>query len=405
MLWWMALRNLGRNLRRTALVVAAIALGTGLAITMSSFQHGVWSSVLTTAIGTASGHVVVQAKGWQAERDPALVVPGSQGVADQLGAAFPGAAVLRRVNLGGLLTSPHGQTAVGVRGLEPAEVDVSTLDDRLVEGTWLPDGDREAALIGDDLARQLRVGVGDKMVLMVQVGDADMESVLLRVRGIWHTGGEAMDAFTLIVPFGTVQPVLPGDDPASQVAVVLPGESLEAPDTMALAAALPGLDVLTWQQSMPMMHEQAMMKERSGAVMSGLLLVIIAVGVLNTVLMGMMERVREFGVVLSVGLTPGNLGKLVLIEGFWIGVLGCLASMAFVGMTWWPLYVHGVDYGDLMGDALPIGAAYEQVMRARFDPLSTVVWFFVAVLMTVLASVWPAWQATRLQPVEAMRHV
>lgn len=405
MLLGMALRNLGRNLRRTALAVGGIALGCALNITASSFQFGSWQSILGAAVSGVAGHVVVQAPGWQDEREATLTVPRSTSVAATLREAWPDAIVTRRAVLGGLLTSPRGSAAVGVAGVEPQEKDLVRLDEGLIAGAWLADDDADGVIIGDGLAGVLQVEVGDKLVLMTQVGDGEVDSRLLRVRGVTHTGNEQLDSFAATVDLDVVQGLLPGDDPAHQIAVVLPGGRLDVPDTSAVAARLPGLDVRTWEQALPELREQRDLDTRFGDYLYAMLVVILGVGVMNTVLMGVMERVRELGTLLAIGMRPASVGLMLLLEGLWMGVLGALGGLLLAAVPYPWLYVRGVDFGALMSEAMPVGAVADPVVRCVFDPFHTGLWVTLCVVVSVAASLWPAWQAMRMQPVDAMRHV
>jgi ABC-type lipoprotein release transport system permease subunit len=407
MLFGMALKNLGRNKRRTFLAVLGIALGAALATTMSSFQYGAWTKLVGGAIAGTAGHVVVQAEGFQEERDAALVVPDSGAVAQKLGALWPDGVVVRRAFIGGLISSPRGSAAVGVVGILPeVEAPFSRLDDSVREGAWLEAGDAEGVIIGDALARTLEVGVGDKVVLMVQIGDADVESRLLRVRGISHTGAEVLDAFTATVGLGAVQPLLPGPDAAHQVAVIVASLGIGVPDLAPARAVVgPGLALMTWREALPGLKEQMDLDTGFNDYLYGFLLLVVAVGVLNTILMGMMERVRELGVMLALGMQPRKLALLLLLEGLWIGLIGAIGSVVLSALAYKPLYIDGIDFGEMMAEALPMAVAFDPVLRASFDPVRSWLWPLIGVAMAVLASLYPAWQATRVQPVDAMRHV
>jgi ABC-type lipoprotein release transport system permease subunit len=314
--------------------------------------------------------------------------------------------VLRRVMVPGLLTSPRGSVAMGMAGIEPeAEASVSLLDERLIDGAWLAPDDK-GVLIGWRAADALQVTVGDKVVFMAQVGKGDVESVLLRVRGIYRTGSEALDAMAGTVVIQQLQPLLPGDDPAHQVSVLLPGAGTQkVPVDKAKAALGTSLDVLRWDQALPALAEQIEMQTRTRGLMYLFIGVIIAIGVLNTVLMGAMERIREFGVLLALGMRPAQLGRLLLTEGLLLGLGAAVVGLLLAATLYQPLYVTGIDFGELMADNVPVASPIDTVMRATVDVRGVITQTSVAVLATVVASIWPAWMAMRLQPVEAMRKI
>lgn len=401
----LALRNLVRNRRRTLLSVVGIALALAFSVTSRNWRTGVWTSMLGAAISGVAGHVVVQAPGWQEEHDAAMVVNGSAAVADQLRATYPDAIVARRALIPGLLTSPRGAAAVGVSGVEEAtERTLTLLDDRLVEGEWL-NGDGRGVLLGRKLADALQVKLGDKIVFMAQVGKGEVESVLLRVRGIYQTGSEQLDAMTASVDLVALQPLLPGEDAAHQVAVVMPGLGVARLDPEPARAVITAGDVLVWEQAMPALAEQLQVDRKLTSFMYLFLGLIVAVGVLNTVLMGAMERMRELGVMLSLGMRPLQLAWMVLLEGLLMGAIGALCGLLLAAAPYKVLYVDGIDFGEMLAKNVPVASPVDTLVRASLDVPGVLVMSLVAVGMTVLASVWPAWIAARLQPVEAMRRV
>lgn len=401
----LALRNLMRNRRRTLLAVIGVALALAFSVTSRNWRSGVWMSMLGAAISGAAGHVVVQAPGWQEERDAAMVVPDSAAVADELRRLYPEATVVRRVLVPGLLTSPRGAAAIGVYGVEQqGEASLTLLDDRLIDGQWL-DGDGRGVLIGQKLADTLQVKPGDKVVFMAQVGKGDVESVLLRVRGIYRTGSEQLDAMTGSVDIGALQPLLPGPDAAHQIAVVMPGLGVARLDPAPARGAVTGADVLVWEEAMPALAEQLKVDRKLTSFLYLFLGLIVAVGVLNTVLMGAMERTRELGVMLSLGMRPAQLARMVLLEGLLMGLLGALVGLSLASSLYKPLYVDGIDFGEMLSKNVPVASPVDTLVRATLDGPGVLMMSLVAIAMTVLASAWPAWMVSRLQPVEAMRKV
>ncbi|MCB9680161.1 MAG: ABC transporter permease [Alphaproteobacteria bacterium] len=404
----LAVRNLWRNTRRTALTVSGIAIAMALMFTSMSIENGTWNAVISAAIQSSAGHVVVQAPGWQVDRDAELVVARGTEVQHALARVWPDATVVRRTFLGGLLTSPTGSSSVSLEGVEPAlEAGISLVDDRVVDGAWLSDDDR-AIVLGDRLASTLGVGLGDKVVFMTQVSGEDMQSRLYRVGGLLHTGVEMLDSFAAFATVASTQELLPGDDPVHQVAVVWPAIGRSRVDIAPAVQAMDGrtdVEVLPWNRALPMLEEQARLDGQFSKLMYGFMGLIVAVGLLNTVLMSVMERMKEFGVMLSVGMPPGKLTTMILFEGAILGVMGGVGGVLLsLGPMWW-LHTRGLDYGELMADANPAGAiAMDPVLRAQPDPSQMAVLVGIGVVMAVLAAAWPARKARLLQPIEALRH-
>lgn len=401
----LALRNLTRNPARTVLTGTAIALCVALTVWGANFEYGGWQARLESSITAVSGHVVVGADGYVEDPEPERVVSDSEALADAIRQHVTGARVLRRAVVGGLLTSPRNTSQAMVSGVEPElEREATKLDDHLVEGEWLQAGDPRGVVIGRTMADTLEVEVGDKLVLMTQVGD-EMDSVPLRVRGIYRTGTDMTDGFVAMADLSALQPMLPGTDPAHQIAIQL-DEAARAPGVRDIAAGLvgDGVSVLTWDEAMPELKRQMEVDRGVSAIVYMFIFIIIAVVILTTILMSVAERTREFGVLLALGMRPLRIAALVLVESLLLGlgatVLGLLIQIPF---TAW-LMVYGIDFGEMVAASGEGGIVLDSTMYAAIDWRSLAWYSASAVTFTVLAGVFPAWRATRLQPVDAMRH-
>lgn len=406
----LALRNLLRNTRRTALTVAAIAVGLTTTLFVAAFQEGSYDDMIRTAVSQLAGHVVVQAPGYQDDMDEMLVVPGSGRYAERLRAELPGAVVARRIQLGGLLTSPTHAVGVGIVGVEPGpEARVVDLDERIVDGAWLTEDDR-GLLVGRALADQLGVSVGDKVVYMGQHGTEEMTSRLFRVVGIFHTGSAEMDGFVAYAHLRAAQELLGReDDPAHRVTVHLEDADVDAALATARSAfADEPVDVRDWKGALPEVAALIQVDRASGDVMLGIIGLIVAMGVLNTVLMSTLERTREFGVLLAIGMPPRRLAALVLTEGLLLGLVGATFGTLFGGAVVLAFQQTGIDITAMaggermdMGDGISIASVVYPVW-AWGRALGLV---GLAITFTLLSAAWPAWRVSRLSPVEAMRHV
>jgi len=403
----LAVRNLVRNFRRSAITMAGIALGLTLMAAMNTLQNGSHHDMLRTAVGLLGGHVVVQPPGAQGDHQGKHVLADSTAVADQLRALFPGAVVTRRLLVEGLVSSPAGSTAASVRGVDPTdEAQVVDLDDQIQTGEWLAPDDTQGILLGEAMARTLNVGVGDKVVFMAQPEGDEVQSRLFRVRGTFRTGTAELDGFIAITTVAGAQTLHPRPDAATHVAVHLadPGETRQA--TKAARAALPTLEVLPWQEAIPDVREFVEMDKRYSDIMWLVLGAIVSMGVVNTVLMSVLERIREFGIMTALGLRPGRLAAMVLTEGFVLGAVAAAAGVALGLLASWPIVHWGVDYSELAGtDTMEAGGIpVSMKVKGVVDWGRMAVYPAVGIGFAVFASLWPAWKVATLEPVEAIHH-
>lgn len=409
MLLTMALRNLRRNLRRTLITLLAISGGLTLMIFQDAIQAGSYRQLVRTGVSTMAGHVVVQAEGYQADPEMERLLPEVAAVTTSLEAAFPDARVVQRALVQGLLQSPRNATGIGVSGVEPdGETAVSDWKDKLVAGEWLSGSKREIVL-GDGVAKSLEVEPGDKVVLLIQ-GPDEVVSQLFRVKGLFRTGSSELDGAFGIAPVATLTALLDAPGAAHQVSVHLPdprgAEAATARAKVALEAT-DGLEVLHWTEALPDLHAFILRDQQSGRSMLFVIGIIVAMGVLNTVLMSVMERVRELGVMLAVGLTPARVAGLVMLEGALLGALAAAVGGGIGLALVLPLSKTGLDLAAMMGgESVEVaGVALNTVIYPTVEWPVFAAFCGLAWLFTVLSSVWPALHAARLKPVDAMRHV
>lgn len=405
MLLKLAARNLFRHLRRTLITAFAIAGGLSLMVLSITLSNGVYVEMLDQGITKQAGHVVVQHIGWQDERERNQVVENAPDVEAALLEAAPEGRVLSRTFLAGLLTSTTNAVGASVGGVQPsAEVEVTDWDEKVTTGEWLADDDDRGIVLGAGLAQSLGVELGDKVVLMVQ-GDEDMESRLFRVRGIMETGSTDMDGFLAMAHIDATRELLPGADSAHQVSL-----HLEVDKSVQLAGMVSppdGSEVLTWKEALPDLVAYIQLDRSSNDFFMFIIGLIVTIGVLNTVLMSVMERFREFGVMLAVGMTPGRLFALVVTEGILLGVLGTILGVLGGAAIAYPLVTSGLDYSAMLGgENVDIeGVTVSMLIYGIYDWPRVAQYAVAAVFLTFASTLYPAIKASRLLPVEAMRHV
>ena len=403
----LALRNVWRHKRRSAITGAAIAMGLGMLIISSGSSEGITSSMIRKGTGSAAGTVVIQGVGWQDERKVEMVVADSTAVAGQLAQTLPDATITRRIFLRGLLTSPSGSSAVAVTAVEPGpEAVVNDLANKLVEGVYL-DGSPDGIVLGSGLAESLDVGLGDKVVLMAK-GRGEMASRLFRVSGLFTTGLDDIDGFCGQVTLGAAQEMLGLDDGANQVAAHLPASRRSQSAKAEVQATFPGddVEVLAWEEALPQLAEYAAYYRTQIYIMFAVMFTMVALGIVNTVLMSVLERMREFGVLLSLGASPQSLALLVVTESALLGVVSVAAGTMYGLLVNWPLQVYGWDISDFFGGKTVeiAGFAMETYVQSDLDPSKVVMFAALAFLVTVAAAVYPAYKAATLLPVECLQH-
>jgi ABC-type lipoprotein release transport system permease subunit len=399
----LAWRNLWRHARRTWLTIGAMVFSNTLLVFMISFQFSMYGLMIDNTLQIFSGHMQVQAPGYKDDQKMRQVVPAVQPLAQQLRNELDSDRIAARGWAFGLASSEERSYGIGIYGVEPDfEPGVSNIPGLITDGRYLGRNDAMEIIIGKVLSRNLRVGVGDELTLLGSGLDGSFAAAIVTVVGIFESGVKDIDRNIAEMPLGSFQDVFYMDGAGHQVVILAPTLD-EVPQLQSeVAAGLPDeLVVHDWNALQPGLKQAIQADMSSAFFMYGILVILVAFSVLNTQLMSVLERTHEFGVVMSLGMKPGRLGRLVMLETALRGFLGLLlGAVAGALFTYW-FTMNGLSYPGMEEMAanfnLP-GRVYPEVslLRTLFGPA-------IVFLFTLLAAAYPAWRLHRLHPVAAMR--
>lgn len=407
MLWFrIAWRNLWRNRRRTAIQLAAIAGSMFLALFYHHIAIGMYADMIDDGVRSGSGHIGLYHDRYLDDRKVSDTVPADLLV--PLLTDAPGVeAVYPRLHVPGLLrSSRNSRPAVGL-GLDlEREADHNSLltAENLVAGS-LPDRPGEL-VVGETLAKELQVSVGKKVVWMAQDADGEVASKLFKISGILKTGVKAVDAGTVLASREALAEVIGREGHAHEIAVMLNGPK-------AIPEALPRLKVIasqsthtnaySWQQAMPNLAAIIEWGNAETRMIVSILFVLVGIGTLNTMLMSVMERQREFGVIRALGVQKGAIRVTVMAEALVLGLTGSVIGVALTGLVGLYTSTVGMDFSSMYQDMDMGGVALDAVIRTGWDWPMVLGLSLGMIVLSVVASLYPAQRALAVRPADAVR--
>jgi ABC-type lipoprotein release transport system permease subunit len=410
----LAIRNLLRNPRRSIITVLAISVGLAVMILGLSLQYGSYQDMIANGVSQTAGHVVVQNIEYQADKKPEYTLSNASEIAETIKKASPEATVTQRIFIPGLIQSPHNPSPASFIGVEPiSERLISPMADKLIDGEWLTASPQDI-VVGAGMAKTLNAKIGDKVVVTVQVAEGDPNTAMFRVKGIFKSGGQEMDAFIAFIHYHAAQDLLKTEEALERPDIVHQiGAHIENADDAAVLKSkieLPkktsdSLDILTWREALPDLVGLIDVDKKSNGFIHFILALIVAIGILNTMLMSVMERTRELGVLLAIGMRPRKLSIMVLMEGLVLGVVGALLGLGLGWLFSYPLVHNGLDMSAQMGEGMEMsGFVVSTIIYGSYNWPMMFTYAAIAVLFSILSALYPAWRITRLNPVSAMRH-
>lgn len=400
-LWIIAYRDLKRSRRRSFFSLLAVALGLALLIVLNGFIAGILEDAVQNTIRLRTGHVQVRAESYEEEKrslqwrdllaDPEDLTARAAAL-DQVESAAP---VLWT---NGVLNTVDDSAGLQVYGIDPTAGLYVPIRDALVAGEFLAPDDRSGILLGKRLADSLGIPVGQKVSLTLVDADGQPEEGIFTVRGLFSTGVPTYDDSSVFMPLAKAQAFTQTPGRASAVVVLLRAQD----DADAVAAALrgPELAALTWRDLNQFFLQTFETGMRFYVILDLIVMLVVAVVIANTLLMAVFERIREMGILAALGMKRRQIMLMLLLEAAILGLAGIVVGVGLGLAGVWYLATVGFAAGET-GSAvenIAMGSTY----YARFVPGTFAALSLWTLVVILLASLYPAWYAARLEPVEAL---
>ncbi|MEM1112969.1 MAG: FtsX-like permease family protein [Pseudomonadota bacterium] len=402
----LAWRNLWRHGRRTWLTVGAMVFCNGLLVFLVAFQFGTYGLMIESSLAMLTAHVQVQHEKYLDEPRMRYTVPDGIKLAAQLRENLPDAAVAARAGAFALASSEERSFGIEVLGVEPEfEAAVSSLPGLVSEGRYLGAMNAEEIVIGTVLASNLKVAIGDEITLLGSGRDGSFAAGIATVVGLIDTGLVDLDRAIAALPLGYFQSIFSMEGAVHKIVIHVPTLPDVAPAEAQLRAELgqTSLAVRDWNELQPGLRQAILADSFSAVVMYGVLVILVAFSVLNTQLMSVLERTREFGVMMALGLRPSGLSRLVLLETASMALLGTILGCLLGGAVTAYFMFYGLSLPG-MEEAM---SQYNlpSTLHPELNLYSLLLGPAVVLIGSLLAAIYPALRIYVLQPVSAMRAV
>jgi len=400
----LAWRNLWRNHRRTFIMLAAVTLGVWAMIFMTALMRGMVSQMIADGISALPGHVQVHHPDYRDDPSIANLIPISD---TELTARFEGAGFVKwatRVRVPAVITSEYESRGLTLIGIDPvSERDLTFVDYDAVEGRFLESSDDSGVVIGKKLAATLNTEIGKRIVLMSQDPDNDIADRGFRVVGLFEANIKAFEENYLFAGKATVQKMLRIGDQVSELVVV--GEDYRDVDAEfeKVSQLVDGtVDVKRWFELDPYLG--TMLGVMDGFVLVWIVVIFLALsfGLVNTLVMAVFERVREIGLMLALGMKPINILGQIVVESLLLLAIGLAMGSSLAWATVQPIK-DGIDVS-VVGDGMDMWGM-SSVLYPELLLSDVVLANVVVLLLGFLASLSPAWRASRYEPIEAITKV
>jgi ABC-type lipoprotein release transport system permease subunit len=396
----MAFRDLGRNRRRTFFSALAVSVGLAILMLMASVVNGEIGSAIQGAILLETGHIQVRAASYDQNKSSLkwedLVLNPDQ-IASQIAAIPQVKAATPRLFASGFISAGNQSAGARIYGIDPASAASDPYRLGIISGSYLAADDSGGLLIGKPIAEKLHLKAGDNVNLSVNTANGDVAEQTFVVRGIYSTNTFGFDNATIFLPLAKAQAITQTQNHASTVFVLL--KDMSYTDSVASALKVSDLKVLTWKDLNPLILDFEITANSYISILYLIILAIAASVIINTLIMSVYERTREIGILSAIGMRGGRIMTLFLAESALLAVGGVLMGVVLGLLGTYLFNIHGFYIGGMN----LTGFMVADTIFAKLTLNDTINLSILTFIVTILAGLYPAIMASRLQPVEALR--
>jgi len=395
----LAFRNLGRNKSRSLLSALAVGVGMALLLLMVSVLEGEMTGALQNTIRLQSGHLQIRPESYEEGKlslkwEDMIADPNQ--VAQQIKSLPQVIVATPRLVASSILTLSDESKGVQILGIDPDSAANQPFRDGMIAGEFIKADDREGILIGNTLADKLKLKLNDKVNLLVTTSNGDVNEQLFTIRGIFTTRTPGYDENTIFMPLAKAQAITATENHASTIFVLL--QNSEDAEAVAQALQSNKYKILTWREQNVFITQFEDYANAFFIVLYLIVLGITATVVTNTLVMAVFERTREIGILAAIGMKGRGIMAQFLAEAALLATGGVIGGLIIGGAA----VAYFTVYGIYIGDYGMTGVLFEDHIYAHLTLGNTINLTIVTYIITLVASLYPASLAARMEPVEAL---
>ena len=402
MLFKVAWRNVWRNRARSGVIVLSVAIGLWAGIFMVGFYHGMIRQRIRSVIERETSHIQIHHPSFTDDHDLGYDIGPKDSILQRLPTGASVRSAAQRIVCHGMAATPSGSSGVKINGVDPdAEATIIGLSTDVDTGSYFKPGGSREVLIGTRLARKLRLVVGRKMVLTTEDREGNLSSGAFRVVGVFRTVNASHDETDVYIRIPDADELGSMGGAVNEAAILLNDDSPVDSTAAGLRRAMSGLSVQTWTEINPEMQLLVSTNNQVLLIFMGIILLALAFGIVNTMLMSVLERTREIGMLLSLGMSRMRVFIMILLETLFLVMVGCPAGIVPGLLTVGYLSRRGIDLSRYMEALSSFGWDFMVYPSLEWQQVLTII--ALVVLTSLLSSLFPARRALMLKPAEAIR--
>lgn len=398
-----AWRNLWRNKLRSSVIISAVTLGIFSGIFLIAFTNGMVNDRIKSIIGIEMAHIQIHQPGFMDNNQFDLLIMNADSIVSEVNATPNVVAASKRIIINSMVASAQTGTGVKISGVDPLdEIKVANLHKKIIEGKYLDSTGKNSIIIGKSLAQKLKVGLKNKVIITVQDINKNITGGAFRIVGIYETDNLMFDEANVYVRNSDICKLTGIDSAAAhEVAVLLNDNNNTESATKIISAGFPELEVKNWQQLSPEAGYLVSAMNQYMYIFIVIILLALSFGIVNTMLMVIMERVRELGMLMAIGMNRIRVFKMIMLETVFLSLTGGVLGI-IVGYFVSKYFEHNGINLNFWKDAFA-ELGYSTLIFPIIDSKTMIITTIMVIIAGILSSLYPAYKALKLNPSEAIR--
>ncbi|MFC5046997.1 ABC transporter permease [Aquimarina hainanensis] len=403
MIWSISWRNIWRSKTRSLVIISAIALGIFAGVFIIAFLYGWVNQRIDNVIKTEVSHIQIHQREYMRTNDVHRFIPSAQKVRDEILEEKEVQGVSARLISNAMIASAESKSGIQLIGVTPEEEQkVTDLHTKIVAGKYFEGIKRNPVVIGQKLAKKLNVKLRSKIVLTISELDGTLTKAAFRIAGIYKTSNTANDELKVYALAKDMKKVIKAEGEIThEIAILLNKNNIENKVVQQLQNKFPQLEVAPWTTLIP---EIKMINENMNVmtyVFVGIILLALGFGIINTMLMVILERIKELGMIMAIGMNKLKIFLMIVVETVYLAIVGGSIGIVLAVILITITHKTGIDLSVWTEGLQATG--FDTIIYPEIQLMEVLKVALLVVITGIIASIYPARKAIKLNPSEALR--
>lgn len=402
MLIKIASRNLWRNKKRSLIIISAVSIGLWAGTFLIAFYNGMIEQRINSAIGKEVSHIQLHHPKFRSDHYIRYFLPKSQEMLQTIKKDTLVKAATGRVIIKGMMASASGSSGITINGVEPKiENTITKLDSKIIEGKYFNPEKTNEIIISEKIRKKLKLQLHKKAILTFQDKEGNLAAEAFRVVSIYKTINGPYDESNVFVRNTAVDSLAEIDNAFNEIAVLLKSNEDLDKSTEIFTQNFPNTEIKTWKEIVPELGLTISVGDQMTLIFMGIILIALAFGIVNTMMMAVLERTREIGMLLALGMNKFKIFIMILLETLFLILAGCPIGMILAAISVTITQHTGIDLSRYSDTYSSFG--YDAIIypSLTFNQIKTVLW--LVVLTALISALFPARRALKLNPAQALK--